>query len=366
MDKGTQKFLDAFNLNTLEELQAITQEAETKVSAVVPTGIPVIDETLLRIGGIPVGRLIELFGEPDSHKSTFTYRMIAAFQAQFPDKHVLLIDTENVLGDVYGLSWVIAQGVDPARLHIKYMNSAEETVNLMQNAAKSGLYSLIVLDSLGNLEVEVNLSGDRFKKDTKGGGYKTDKIGEFARRVGDGIKVVKSEAKKTNTSLWVVNQVRSNLDPYGLEFLTPGGNVFHHNRDISIHFSPKKDIAVDGLIVGKTIGVSIIRSKVCPKARTSTDNHMKLFYSAEGQTKANIEALVEIAISEGVMAKKGSWISWRENSLQGIPKWIDYFLKRPSDLGQLQADLDGIMQVESEEFNDLYTEQGISSEPESG
>lgn len=359
MDKNTKKFLEEYNLYTAEEQ---LEQLSNRDLLVVPTGVPVLDTTLLRIGGFPPGRLIEIFGESDSHKSVFLYRnIIPAFLRHFPDKKVLLIETESTLSDKFGMEWLKSQGVDMSRLIVEYSDNVEYTLNLLTNAAKSGLFSLLALDSLGNAEVSINQSGDRFKQDKKEGTYKTDKIGEFARRVGDGTKALKSAMRATRTTAVFINQVRSNLDPYGLEYLTPGGHVFHHNRDISLHFSPKKDLKVNDEVVGKVIGMTLVRSKVCPKNKTDVTNHYELFYSPEGQVKSDVESYVNVGVDIGVVAKKGAWLTWGNHRFQGFTNCLAHLLSNPNDLEELKELITKAQsKVDSKEHDDLYSDQTAS------
>lgn len=356
MDKKTQKFLDGLGLFVASEIVNDTQEA--KESPVVPTGIPVLDKTLLKIGGFPKGRLIEIYGEPDSLKSATMYRILASYQKHFPEKMVAIIDTENVLSDAFGLKWVESQGVDLSRLVYTYMDSVEDIVNTLQALARSGEFSCIVLDSLGNPEVENNRGEQRFKEDKSKGGYKVDKIGEFSKRVGDGTKAIKREMAKTETTFIVINQVRASLDMYGPEFVTPGGFVFHHNRDISIQFSPKGDIRVNDEVVGKRIGISVERSKVCPKARTNLNNHFEFYFSEEKQNEAKMESMVLVAIDEGILSKgKTGWIEWGDEKIHGVPKFMKYLKENPAKYEELVNLINTPSTVDSEEYDELFTDQ---------
>lgn len=355
MDKKTQKFLEGMGLFTAKD--ALDDIQNLKESPVTPTGIPVLDNVLLKIGGFPQGRLIEIYGEPDSLKSATMYRILAQYQKHFPDKLVAIIDTENVMSDEFGLKWVEQNGIDLSRLVYTYMDSVEDIVNTLQALARSGEFSVIVLDSLGNPEVENNRGDKRFKT-AVGGGYKVDKIGEFAKRIGDGTKAIKREMAKTKTTYIVINQVRASMDMYGPEFKTPGGNVFHHNRDISILFSPRGDIRINDEVVGKKIAISVERSKVSPKAKTTIDNHYEFFFSDDAQQDSIMESYIKIAIDAGIIVKGGAgWMTWHDQKIQGIPKLMEHFKSNPDDYKVLLESIEKVTSADSEEYDELFTDQ---------
>lgn len=328
---------------------------------VVPTGFPAIDNDLLGSGGFPVGKLIEIFGEPESHKSLVVYQIIASYQKTFPDKKVLLIDSENKLSDKFGLEWIAKQGVDLKRLDFTYCMVAEEILNLMIKAVKSEEYSLVVLDSLGNAEVTSNaIKEERFIRDGKTGKMKIDKIGEFAKTIGDGTKALVDAMalSESKTTTIIVNQVRSNLDPYGLEFLTPGGHVFHHNRGISLHFRNRKRIKdTTDKVLGTNVQVSLVRSIISPIGKTNEDNHLKIFYDAEGQKKARVEALITTAINKTIVLKKGAWITWGEQQFQGMSKFVQAILDDETLFDSLVKEIEGDKEDFLEESQEsLYQE----------
>lgn len=362
MSKKEAKFLDSLGaVNAEQALEALDSSQEVKC---VPTGFPSLDIDLLKIGGLPVGKLIEIYGENGNHKSLLTYRIIAQFQKFFPDKRVFIVDTENKLSDVYGLTWLRNNGVDLSRVDYVYSAVAEDTLNKLTKAASSGVYSLLVLDSLGNAEVGNFMEKpERFERDGKTNKYKTDKLGEFAKTVGNGTKSVVEAMSRTNTTMIAVNQVRSAIDMWGVDFLTPGGHVFHHNRSIAIQVSNSKQIKdAAGFVVGQVVKAYLSRSIVGPIGRTSEGNHLEIFYDQEGQVKAHIVSLINVAVSSGVITKKGTWYYWGELKFQGEQKFAKALLDDP-DLRQRLDDAVTNNSVASLDDNEgLYEDTSVNSE----
>lgn len=307
---------------------------------VVPTGFPGIDNDILKIGGLPLGKIVEISGPPEVGKSFLAYQILTQAQRRYPDKWVALIDTEFVVDRRVGLKWVEKQGVNLAKFALVASSVAEEVFNTFIAMVESGKFSVVVLDSLGNTEAGQFMAGSRFQKDAKTGAYKTDQIGVLAKIIGNSTKRLVTAAANTKTLLVIINQVRDNMNVmYGPKHRTPGGNVFKHNRSIGIELVKLDTLKRGESIEGQVVRAHVRRSKVSTAGSTSSSNDLRFYFGDGAQDRAGVSAVVDRAIELGVIGKKGAWMVFGQKKFMGLGKLLDALSTDPDLLLAMEQEV---------------------------
>jgi len=315
------------------------EEAE-KYPRVVPTTFAVMDFDLLKLGGLPYGKVVEIYGEPGTCKSMWGYQILGAAQKQ--DKRmVALVDTEYAIQSKDDWNWVKQNGVDidAKRFRVVQDNSAETTFNQLLTLAESGLFSVIMIDSLGNMEPEDNMSGTRFETDKKTGKVKSNRPGTMASVTTTAIHRLQKALRNNHTLLLVINQVRDNMNPYSNEkWSTPGGRSFKHSRSVAIELVKLPDIKVGGNVEGHKIKAKVKRSRQCPPGETDDGTHLE-FYLSGGNEKRELFEVYNSAVLLGFIVKKGAWIKCDSLELrwQGQEKALAEIGSNPDLLDKLKG-----------------------------
>lgn len=216
-------------------------------------GLPSLD--LILGGGIPVGRILEIYGPESSGKTTLAIKFLAECQKAYPQKKVAFIDVEHAFDPQYAGKL----GLDMGYVVFSQPNSAEQALNIMADLAKTGEVSAIILDSIAQLIPTKEQEGDI-------GG---SEMAMRARLMSQACRKIAPIAEKGDCTCFFINQVRSNVGVmYGNPETTPGGNAMKYAASVRIRTSFKKDgddAAVKMQIkknkVGKPFGETIVRLK---------------------------------------------------------------------------------------------------------
>lgn len=319
-------------LSALKELD-IDAMMESNDPLVIPTGFTQIDNDILGRGGLPRGKIVEFSGEPGTWKSSMLYRVFANAQKQFPDKKVVLFDTEFVVQEKGDLEWIRSHGVDISkeRFIIVQHGVAEDAFNAMLELSERNDISVIGLDSLGNMEISNNSNSKRFEKDDKGK-TKDDRVGAFAKVTGASFKLLAGNVARNKILFVSINQIRDNLSMYGGGgFNTPGGRAYKHNLSVRIEFykvqTMKKGGKADGEIIGDEIKAIVRRSKVSVAGQTSPGNHLKLYNggAAKGENYEFYDSLVDAGV---IRVGNAGWL------------YCDKLDRKWRGLDKIQAELD--------------------------
>lgn len=283
----------------------------------IPTGSLVLD--LFTGGGIAKGRITELFGEPSSGKSSFAYSLCAQAQKQQPDKLVLYLDTEQAVSLDYMEEFGVK--VDPSHLIFSQPDTIEESFTILEEYVRTGLISLVVLDSVGSSITEAQ----------KSKGFTEHTLGSLAKKMSEGLNKLKSLLNETNTPLLAINTVYDKMSMYG-GVETKGGKAlkFYASQRISI---TKRDLVAEDDsedILGQVIRVKLIKSKI---SKPYVDAETLLIF---GQGFDEYTEIVDIAVNKGFINKGGAWFNFLtpdgvEIKLQGKAKVIDYFKNSEKD-----------------------------------
>jgi len=270
----------------------------------VPIGHPELDNALG--GGIPKGRVIEIYGPESSGKTTLCLEAIVAFQKS-SFKYVSFIDQEHALDPKYAE----ALGVDMDRMPISQPDVGEDALNLAENQVRSGVYSLIIVDSVDAIQPRSILEGE----------IGDSSMGVKARLMSHACRNLKGYCNKTGTTIIFTNQIRMKIGVvFGNPETTSGGNAlkFYASQRLDIR---KKDVIKCGEEkTGIKTLVKVVKNKVAPplKEASVTIN----YGTGIDRETAQFDSLVE----DGVIVKSGSWYSFNGERIgQGKDKAIAFY-----------------------------------------
>lgn len=284
----------------------------------IPTGFSVLDFAILKRGGIPIGKITEANGEPGTCKSILGYQVMASAQKVFKDRYVVLVDTEFVIRSKDDLEWLQLHGVDTSKERFKLIqeNSAEDVYNAIMEIADDPKCALIVLDSIGNMDVDQNMTGKRFEREK--GKVKSDQPGVFAKVTQAAMKRLVRSLAKHKTTMFIINQKRDQLNAYAGAAASPGGNNYRHNRSVVLELRNVEKLERNDEIIGQVVKCKVSRSKVSAAGETDANTHLNFFFT--GQDERVIFELYNAAVELGIIVKAGAWLKWGERRWQGVER----------------------------------------------
>ena len=261
---------------------------------VIPTGNILIDRAL-GVGGVPRGRIIEIYGPESSGKTTLTLTIIA--QAQRRGGLAAFIDVEHALDPKYAQRL----GVNLDDLLVSQPSSGEEALRICETLVRSNALDVIVLDSVAALVTKQELEGE----------IGDSTVGTQARLMSAAMRKLTALIAKARTSCIFTNQIREKIGVmFGNPETTPGGKA------LKLYSSVRMDIRrigaikqTDGVVTGNRTRVKVVKNKVAPPF---TEAEFDIMYN-EGIS--NVGSLIDVALEKGVLEKRGSWMSYKGNQL---------------------------------------------------
>jgi recombination protein RecA len=288
-------------------------EATAKVVVdAIPTGSLSLD-IALGIGGIPRGRICEIFGPEAAGKSTLCQHIIA--EAQKTGGVAAYIDVEHALDPAYA-------GVCGVRLDdllISQPDTGEQALEITETLVRSGAVDVIAVDSVAALVPRAEIEGDM------GDAH----VGLQARLMSQALRKLTAAISRSRTAVVFVNQLREKVGiVFGNPEVTPGGRALKFYSSVRIDLRRIENIKVGNRVVGTRIRAKVVKNKVAPPFRTGEFDIM----FDEGISKAG--DLIDIGVETGIVKKTGSFYSFNETRLgQGRENAKDY-LKQNHDLSQ--------------------------------
>ena len=263
----------------------------------ISTGCYALDKSMG--GGVPIGRIIEIFGPESSGKSTLCLEIIAQFQKQ--GKIVGYIDTQFSFDPMYAK----ALGVDLDSIILAQPNSGEQAFNIALDMIENGV-ELLIMDSVAAI---VPLAEQE-------GSMEDQQMGAQARLIGKGLRKITGPVAKHNATFLVTNQLRSKIGVmFGNPQTTPGGRALPYfcSVRISLNGGSAGEKNSDGERITKVVKATIVKNKTYPPFKTAE------FTIKFGTGIDKVESLVQGAIDNGIFEKAGAWIKlYGESFCQGV------------------------------------------------
>ena len=259
----------------------------------IPTGALSLDYAL-GIGGVPRGRIVEVFGPESSGKTTFALQVVA--EAQALGGIAAYIDAEHALDPVYAARL----GVDIEELLISQPDTGEQGLEICDMLVRSGAIDVIVVDSVAALVPRAEIEGEI--GDTT--------VGLQARLMSQALRKLAGSLSKSNTTCIFINQLREKIGVmFGNPETTTGGRALKFFSSVRIDIRKVDTIKKDGEVVGNRVKAKIVKNKVAPPFRQA---EFDLMYG-EGFSKEG--CIVDMAVECGVCKKSGAWYTYGEERL---------------------------------------------------
>ncbi len=288
---------------------------EMNVEAI-PTGSLALDAAL-GIGGVPKGRIIEIYGPESSGKTTLALHILA--EAQKRGGEVAFVDAEHALDPVYAA----ALGVDIENLLVSQPDTGEQALEITDALVRSGAVDAVVVDSVAALvpkqEIEGEM-GDTF-------------VGLQARLMSQALRKLAGTISKTNCVVIFINQLRMKIGVmYGNPETTTGGNALKFYASVRLDVRRVESIKEDGNVIGNKTRVKVVKNKVAPPFREA------VFDIMYGQGISKWGELVDLAVQMDIIQKSGSWFSMGDERIgQGKDSVKAYLIANPEIAERVEA-----------------------------
>lgn len=276
----------------------------------ISTGSLMLD-LALGIGGLPRGRIIEIYGTESSGKTTISLQAVA--EAQKAGGMAAFIDVEHALDPVYARKL----GVDVDNLLVSQPDTGEQALEIIETLVRSGAIDIIVLDSVAAMTTKAEIDGDM------GDAH----VGVQARLMSQAMRKLTAVISNTNTVAIFINQIREKIGVmYGNPETTPGGRALKFYSSVRIEVRRGEPIKDGGEIIGNRTKCKVVKNKVAPPFKTAE------FDMLYGQGVSKMGEIVDTAVEFGIVKKSGSWFSYNDMKIgQGRDKVLD-FLKSNADV----------------------------------
>lgn len=253
-------------------------------------------DACLGIGGVPKGRIVEIYGPESSGKTTICLHVIA--NAQKNGGIAAFVDAEHALDTQYAQKL----GVDLGNLLISQPEFGEQALEIVETLVRSNAIDVIVVDSVAALTPRVEIEGDMGEA----------QMGSQARLMSQAMRKLNAAIGRSNTCVIFTNQLRSKIGViYGNPEVTTGGNALKYYASVRIDIR-RKDVIKDGQeIIGNRVRAKVVKNKVAAPFR---ETEFDILYN-EGISK--VGDLLDVAIEHGIVAKSGSWLTYKEERVQG-------------------------------------------------
>ena len=281
----------------------------------IPTGALSLDMAL-GIGGLPRGRIVEIYGPESSGKTKLALHVIAEAQKEGGD--VAFIDAEHALDPVYAKKL----GVNIDELIVSQPDTGEQALEITESLVRSGALDVIVVDSVAALVPKAEIDGD----------MGDSHMGLQARLMSQALRKLAGVINKSKTVIIFINQLREKIGVmFGNPETTTGGRALKFYASVRLDIRKIDFIKQDGKVIGNRVRVKIVKNKVAPPFREA---EFDIMY---GEGISKIGNIFDMAVNLDIIEKSGSWFSYNGNRIgQGRENVKKYLLNNPEILDEVE------------------------------
>ena len=301
----------------------------------VPSGSLGLD-LALGVGGVPKGRVVEVYGPESGGKTTVALHMVAEVQKR--GGIAGFIDAEHALDPVYAKKI----GVDIDNLYISQPDTGEQALEITETMVRSGAVDIVIVDSVAALVPKAEIEGE----------MGDSHVGLQARLVSQALRKLTAIIGKTNCTVIFINQLREKVGVmFGNPETTTGGRALKYYSSIRLEVRRGEQIKKDGEAIGNRTKIKVVKNKVAPPFRTA---EVDIIYG-EGISREG--DILDLAVAENIVNKSGAWYAYNGDKIGQGRENAKLFLKEHPDLmeeveqkvREKYAQKEGVDQVENEE-----------------
>lgn len=328
MDENKSKALNAalsqiekqFGKNSVMRLGDNTVQAIEAIS----TGSLSLD-IALGIGGLPKGRIVEIYGPESSGKTTLTLQVIA--ECQKAGGTAAFIDAEHALDPQYARKL----GVDIENLLVSQPDHGEQALEIADMLVRSGAVDLIVVDSVAALTPKAEIEGE----------MGDSHMGLQARLMSQALRKITGNAKRSNCMVIFINQIRMKIGVmFGSPETTTGGNALKFYASVRLDIRRIGQVKEADEITGSETRVKVVKNKMAPPFREA------LFQIMYGKGTNRLGELVDLAAAQDIVQKSGAWYAYKGSKIgQGKNNVIRYFEENPSIAAEIDKQVRDLLLV---------------------
>jgi recombination protein RecA len=289
---------------------------------VIPTGCIVLDYAL-GIGGVPRGRIVEIYGPESSGKTTVSLHIIA--EAQKLGGMAAFIDAEHALDPVYAGKL----GVNLDELYVSQPDNGEQALDICDKLVQSGGFDIVVIDSVAALAPKAEIEGEM------GDNF----IGLQARLMSQAMRKLTGIINKSNTCVIFINQLREKVGVmFGSPETTAGGKALKFYSSVRLDVRRVDSIKDGSDIIGNRTRVKVVKNKLAPPFKTAE------FDIVYGKGISNVGCVIDLAVANNIIDKSGAWFSYNDEKIgQGKENAKIFLTNHPEVMAEIEAKVRNIL-----------------------
>ena len=272
----------------------------------------------LGIGGVPRGRIVEIYGPEASGKTTLALHVVAS--AQKNGGEAAYIDVEHALEPAYAR----ALGVDIDSLLISQPDTGEQALDIAESLVRSGAVDVVVVDSVAALIPRTELEGE----------IGDSVVGVLARLMSQAMRRLAGAISKNNCTVIFINQLRQKIGVmYGNPETTPGGMALKYYASVRIDVRRVESLKVGGEIIGNHTRAKVVKNKVAPPFKEA---EFDIMY---GEGISRVGEIVDLGVNLGLIDKGGAWFTIKDQRIQGRDAVKQYLLDNPEICAEIEQEI---------------------------